>query len=62
VCGFFGITAKNFPLNEEVWLKSSIGDAKALKYIWTHNVEDVDSLKALYEKIIPFVDKGKRSI
>jgi len=62
VCGFFGIEAKTHPMTEDVWLKSSIGDKDALEYIWVHNVEDVDSLKALYEKIVPFVNKGKRSI
>jgi uncharacterized protein YprB with RNaseH-like and TPR domain len=62
ICEFFGIEAKTHPLNPDIWLKSSIGDKEALQYIWEHNVEDVESLKAVYKLLEPYVLKGQRSI
>lgn len=62
-CKFFGIPAKNHPIEEPIWKRASIGDPKALRFIWKHNVEDVISLRALYKKIKPYImTSQKRSI
>lgn len=61
-CTHFGIKAKTHPLTPELWQSASIGNPKALAYIWTHNLEDVKSTKELYHIIAPYVLKGKKSI
>jgi hypothetical protein len=61
-CRHFGIEAKTHPLDADTWQEAGIGGQRALKFIWKHNVEDVDSTRKLYEKIEPYISPGKRSI
>lgn len=61
-CVHFGIPAKQHPITPDLWQAAGIGEKKALKYIWEHNVEDVDSTRLLYHKIAPYVANAKRSI
>jgi len=62
VCDFLGIPAKEHRLDAEMWLRAKLGDKKALDYVWKHNVEDVISLKAVYEKLERYSAKRKVSI
>ena len=62
LCEFFGITAKEHPMNPEVWMRALMGDKKALAFIWKHNTEDVVSTEKLYNLIKDYVPRDKRSI
>ena len=62
ICEFFDISAKEHPLTPDVWMTACAGDKKSLGYIWTHNVEDVDSMTKVYDLLIDHVNKGKVSI
>jgi len=61
-CDFFGIPCKQHPLDATVWFKAMTGNTKTLKYIGEPNIEDVVSLEALYEKLLPFTNLGSASI
>ena len=61
-CDFFDIESKGHKLIPQVWNKALAGDPKSLKYILTHNKEDVMSLEALYKKICDYVKEGNVSI
>lgn len=61
-CQFFGIKAKNHPLNPEIWMAAMVGDEKALHYILEHNREDVRSTEELYKKVMLYVPQTKTSI
>jgi uncharacterized protein YprB with RNaseH-like and TPR domain len=62
LCEFFGIAAKEHPMNPDVWMRALTGDKKALNFIWTHNKEDVRSTEALYGLIKDYAALDKRSI
>lgn len=51
VAKFFGIAAKNHPLIPEIWLRCLSGNRKALNFVLTHNIEDVETLEKVYNKI-----------
>lgn len=51
VAPFFGIKAKEHPLNGEVWLKCLSGNQEALDFVLTHNIEDVQSLRQVWHKM-----------
>lgn len=54
-CGLMGIASKGHPLdNPKVRLAAKSGDPDALEYTWLHNVEDVISTEALYNRIKDF--------
>lgn len=59
---FFGIKAKTHPMLPEIWIKCLSGDPKALKFVWTHNKEDVVTLEKLWDKVISFSRVTKTSI
>ena len=65
-CEFLGIPAKKHKLNSDVWLSMITGNRKLMKsaidYILQHNIEDVLSLEALYQRIAPYARIGKTSI
>lgn len=44
------------------WIMALQGDSGALKYILDHNKKDVLDLEQNYNKLTPFVRKGRRSI
>lgn len=48
-CRFFKIPSKGHRFGWEMWRKAFQGDTKAMDNILLHNIEDVESLKALYE-------------
>jgi len=61
-CEFLGIKSKGHPLDFNVWLKAWQGDPKTLNYIWTHNVEDVESTRDLYNRVKDYTRKSNTSI
>lgn len=61
-CNFLNIASKQHFLRAEQWQKAKLGNKKALKYVWEHNKEDVQSLKQLYEKLKEFTASRKLSI
>jgi uncharacterized protein YprB with RNaseH-like and TPR domain len=61
-CGLFEIPAKSLPGDPNIWMRASAGDTAELEYVLEHNVEDVLSLKELYNRLRKFVVHGKRSI
>lgn len=62
MCDFFGIDAKNHPLNWDIWLKCLSGDKAALDYVLVHNVEDVVSTEKLWKMMEPFIRVTETSI
>ena len=62
ICEFFGISAKEHPLTPDVWQRACAGDKKSLGYIWTHNVEDVDSMAKVYYLLKDYCPRNKVSL
>ncbi len=62
ICEFFGIEAKTHPLTPDVWQTASAGNKESLEFIWTHNVEDVQSTKKVYHLLERYVNKAKTSL
>ena len=62
ICEFFGIKAKEHPLNPDVWQKACAGDKKALAFIWVHNVEDIDSMKKVYYLLEQYTSRTRTSV
>lgn len=62
VCDLLGIPAKEHPGKPDVWIRASIGDPEALEYVKLHNIEDVISLKQLWQKMKDMILIGRRSI
>ena len=60
-CRFLHINGKNH-IDLEIWIKAVTGDRKSLDYIFKHNKYDVDILEKLYDKLVDFSMKTKRSI
>ena len=54
VCDFLGIPSKGHAMNPNMWTSALTGDKKSLEWIWVHNVEDVESLEKVYERLLPF--------
>lgn len=54
VAPFLGIEAKNHQLEGPIWTRALAGHKPSLKYILTHNIEDVHSTEALFERLLPF--------
>jgi uncharacterized protein YprB with RNaseH-like and TPR domain len=61
-CRFFDIPCKQHHLNPTIWQRAMAGCPKSLEHILKHNREDVESLKALYEKIQNFSKRSDTSI
>lgn len=62
VCDYFNIAAKNHPMRPKVWKRAIRGDKKAIDYVMTHNIEDVNSTEKLYNLIIDYGSPAKPSI
>jgi uncharacterized protein YprB with RNaseH-like and TPR domain len=62
VCEYLGIPSKGHRMNPDVWLGALSGKKKDLDWIFTHNVEDVDSTMAVFEKLLPYIPSLKGSI
>lgn len=62
VCEHLGIESKGHPLKPEIWQRANAGEEKALDYILTHNIEDVYSLKAVFDKLLKYVRLARTSI
>jgi len=54
VCDFLGIPAKGHPMIPPIWTAALTGNKKALNYILTHNLEDVESLQEVYKRMLEF--------
>lgn len=65
-CTFYDIETKGHKMQPNIWAKLNTGNPKlwkpAMSYIMVHNIEDVVSLKALYNKINKFSNNAKTSI
>ena len=62
VCQFYGIEAKQNPLNPTIWIRCLSGDKKALAYTLKHNEQDVVSLEKLWHRIAKYTKLTKTSI
>lgn len=61
-CDFLGIPSKDHRLDAGMWQKAKLGDKASLDYVWEHNLEDVISLKELYDRMQQFSASRKTSI
>lgn len=61
-CTFFDIPSKGHRLTPQVWQAAAAGDQKALDFIMAHNVEDVESTEAVWNKLCPFTKMNKTSV
>lgn len=62
VCQFFGIEAKNHPMNPDLWMRAGRGDKDALEEVLTHCKEDVKSTDKCREMLLKYSANNKRSI
>lgn len=62
ICGFFGIDAKNHPMNPELWRRSGAGEKEALEEVLTHCKEDTESTDKVYQMLLKHMMITKRSI
>jgi uncharacterized protein YprB with RNaseH-like and TPR domain len=62
ICVFLNIPAKGHKMNPDIWCKALSGHKPSLEYIWAHNVEDVESLEAVWKRLHKYVPDVKRSI
>jgi len=62
VCGLFEIPVKAHPGDPNIWMRAAAGSKQDLEYILVHNIEDVESLRELYHRIIGYSANTKRSI
>jgi len=46
----------------KIWRKAAIGDVEALKYVYNHNIIDVEILEKAFEEIKTFAGSNKGSI
>ena len=62
VASFYGIKAKEHPLNPTVWLRCLSGDQDALDFVNLHCKEDVHSLEAVWKRLAPYQKLCKSSL
>jgi len=62
VCEFLDIPSKAHKLDPQNWLRCLAGDQDALNYVWTHNVEDVESTEEVWRRLVEFQAPSKVSI
>jgi uncharacterized protein YprB with RNaseH-like and TPR domain len=62
VASFYGIKAKEHPLNPTVWLRCLSGDQDALDFVNLHCKEDVHSLEEVWKRLAPYQKLAKSSI
>ena len=53
-CRLFGCKPGNNPVNPKIWQSALSGDKKALKYVTTHNADDVKDLEKLWKKVVQY--------
>jgi uncharacterized protein YprB with RNaseH-like and TPR domain len=62
VCRELGVPAKGHPLDGDRWCRAMAGNEDALKYIETHNEEDVVCMPPVLYRLEPFYRKLKLSL
>jgi uncharacterized protein YprB with RNaseH-like and TPR domain len=62
VASFYGIKAKEHPLNPTIWLRCLSGNQESIDFVETHCKEDVCSLEQVWKKISPYHKLCKSSI
>jgi uncharacterized protein YprB with RNaseH-like and TPR domain len=62
VASFFGIKAKEHPLNPSVWLRCLSGNQDAIDFVQTHCNEDVHSLEEVWKRLAPYQKLTKNTI
>ena len=55
VAPFLGIRAKDHPINPSIWLQCLSGNKEALDFVMVHNEEDVNSLKAVWNRFEEYI-------
>jgi len=61
-CQQFGIESKGHRLNPSVWMDAQAGSKKAVAWVLEHNIEDVVSLEALWDKLGGHFKMNKTSV
>ena len=61
-CDMFSIESKGHRLTPSVWMDAQTGDQKAIDFVLQHNIEDVVSLEALWEKLQGHFRQTKTSV
>lgn len=61
-CTALGIPSKGHKLSPMIWRDAGVGDKKALAHVMAHNVEDVESLEALWKRLTGTIRTNKTSI
>jgi len=61
-CTALGIPSKGHKLSPMVWRDAGVGNKKALEHVLAHNVEDVESLEALWRRLTGCFRATKTSI
>jgi len=62
VANFFGIEAKEHPLNPSIWLSCLSGNQDAIDFVQTHCNEDVSSLEKVWKRLAPYQKMAKSTI
>jgi uncharacterized protein YprB with RNaseH-like and TPR domain len=62
VCDFFGVPSKLHRLDSQMWQRAKLADKKAIEHVWLHCVEDVESLKAVWNRLRRFASGVRVSI
>lgn len=62
VAPFFGIKAKEHPLNPDVWIRCLSGNQEALDFVLTHNIEDVESLRKVWHRMKDYIKVDGKSL
>jgi uncharacterized protein YprB with RNaseH-like and TPR domain len=61
-CDILDIPSKGHRLTPPVWMKAQAGDKASIDYVLQHNVEDVESLEALWDRLYGNFRVNKTSI
>lgn len=60
-CAFLDIKGKDH-IKGHLWMKAKLGDRRALKYVYNHNIKDVEILEKLHKRLEIFVKNTTKSI
>ena len=62
VAEFFKIPAKEHKMNPNIWFSAMAGNKKALDWIMTHNIEDVNTTETLWKRVNQYSNLTNSSI
>jgi uncharacterized protein YprB with RNaseH-like and TPR domain len=61
-CDILDIPSKGHRLTPQVWQRAQAGDQKSIDYVVQHNIEDVESLSQLWDRLYGQFKVNKTSI